>query len=172
MGLISFLVELVVAYFLGIVLFYTFVFILAIIVAIGTGIYFIFKWIAAHIIDILGIIVLIAVFVHLARLAKRKRLIPRAYKSFKERLFLIGSKSIKIAKVAAEPVIEWNERHKPKDVKSMKKYGFTTFLVGLMGAIIFFADRLWYVALFYCVMMIGGIYQMLYPQKALERMQK
>ena len=168
MNLIVFAVEVIIAYFLGIVLFYAGVFFLGALLAIGAGIYFAFKWIMAHIIKITAGIGLIALIVYFLIFIKRKRVIPRAYQAVKGRLSFTG----KAISKAVRPIKEWNERHKPKDIKSMRKYGFISFLIGTIGAIIFALNGLWYIALFYLLWIISGVYQILYPQKALEQMRK
>ena len=168
MGLIIFAVEIILAYFLGIVLFYVGVFFFGALLAIGAGIYFAFKWIMAHIIEITAVIGIIAAIVYLLIFIKRKRVIPRVYQAVKSRLSVTG----KIISKAVRPIKEWNERNKPKDIKSMKKYGVVSFLIGTIGAVIFYLNDLWYIALFYLLWIISGIYQILYPQKALEQMRK
>ncbi len=168
MGLIIFAIEMIVAYFLGIVLFYVGVFFLGALLAIGAGIYFAFKWIMAHLYEITAGIGLIALIVYFLIFIKRKRVIPRAYQAVKGRLSFTG----KAISKAVRPIKEWNERHKPKDIKSMRKYGVTSFLIGIAGAVIFYLNGLWYIALFYLLWIISGIYQILYPQKALEQMRK
>ena len=168
MNLFVFLVEIITAYFLGIVLFYVGVFFLGALLAIGAGIYFAFKWIMAHLLEITAVIGIIALIVYLLSLIQRKRVIPRAYPAVKSRLSVTGN----IINKAVRPIKEWNERHKPKDIKSMRKYGFTSFLTGIAGAVIFYLNGLWIISLFYMLWIISGIYQMLYPQKALEQMNK
>ena len=168
MRLIIFAVEVIIAYFLGIVLFYVGVFFLGALLAIGAGIYFAFKWIMAHLYEITAGIGLIALIVYFLIFIKRKRVIPRAYQAVKGRLSFTG----KAISKAVRPIKEWNERHKPKDIKSMRKYGVTSFLIGTIGAVIFYLNGLWYIALFYLLWIISGIYQILYPQKALEQMRK
>jgi len=59
-----------------------------------------------------------------------------------------------------------------KNIKSMRKYGVASFLIGTIGAVIFYLNGLWYIALLYLLWIISGIYQILYPQKALEQMRK
>ena len=66
-----------------------------------------------------------------------------------------------------KPIKDLNEKHKPKDIKAVRKYGIISFLVGLFGAIIFYSSGLWYIALFYCYYLIAGIFDILFPQKAL-----
>ena len=168
MGLITFVIEIIIAYFSGIVLFYVGVFFLGTILAIGAGIYFAFKWIMAHLFEITAVIGIIALIVYFLIFIKRKRVIPRAYQAVKSRFSVTG----KIISKAVRPIKEWNERHKPKDIKSMRKYGFISFLIGIIGAVIFYLNGLWYIALYYLLWIISGIYQMLYPQKALEQMNK
>ena len=168
MNLIAFVIEIIIAYFSGIVLFYVGVFFLGTILAIGAGIYFAFKWIMAHLFEITAVIGIIASIVYFLIFIKRKRVIPRAYQAVKSRL----SVTSKIISKAVRPIKEWNERHKPKDIKSMRKYGFISFLIGTIGAVFFYLNGLWYIALYYLLWIISGIYQMLYPQKALEQMNK
>ena len=168
MDLITFIIEVIIAYFLGIILFYVGVFFLGAILAIGTGIYFVFKWIIAHLLEITAVIGIIALIVYLLIFIKRKRVIPRAYQAVKSRLSIIGE----IINKTIRTIKEWNERHKPKDIKSMRKYGAISFLIGAIGVVIFYLNGLWYIALYYLLWIISGIYQMLYPQKALEQMNK
>jgi len=172
MGLIEFVIEIIIAYFVGQVLAFVFIIFAGIFIAIGAGIYFAFQWIAAHLVGISAGIGLIAVLIYLIVLIKRKRIIPRAYEAVKNRLSVTGVKSKRVINAAVRPIKEWNERHKPKDIKSMRKYGFTSFLAGTIGTVIFYLNGLWYISLFYLLWIISGIYQMLYPQKALEDMNK
>ena len=172
MSLITFIIEIIIAYFLGIVLFYIWVFFFGALLAIVAGIYFAFKWIITHLPEVTAIIGLIAGTIYLLIFIKRKRLIPRAYQAVKGRLSVIGVKIKRIINVAVRPIKEWNERHKPKDIKSMRRYGAISFLIGVGGAITFYIYGFWYVSLFYLLWVISGIYQMLYPQKALEQMRK
>ena len=172
MSLITFIIEIIVAYFLGIVLFYVGIFFFGVLLAIGAGIYFAFKWILAHLPEVTAIIGLIAGAIYLLIFVKRKRLIPRAYQAVKSKLSVIGVKIKRIINVVVRPIKEWNERHKPKDIKSMRRYGAISFLIGVGGAITFYIYGFWYVSLFYLLWVISGIYQMLYPQKALEQMRK
>ena len=168
MDLFVFLVEIIIAYFLGMILFYAGIFFLGALLVIGAGIYFAFKWIMAHLFEITAVIGIIASIVYFLIFIKRKRVIPRAYQAVKSRLSVTG----KIINKAVRPIKKWNERHKPKDIKSIRKYGFISFLTGIAGAVMFYLNGLWYIALYYLLWIISGIYQMLYPQKALEQMNK
>jgi len=170
MGLIAFAIELIVAYFMGYVLLIGFGLILGLIALIVTAVIFIYNCIVSHLKIIVIIILFMTLSIYLLKSIKRKRIIPRIYQAIKEKLTKLNIKSIKIAKVAVTPIKEWNDRQKPKDIKSMRKYGFTSFLVGLIGAILFYLNDLWYVSLFYGLWIIAGISQMFYPQKALEQM--
>ena len=172
MNLITFIIEIIIAYFLGQILAFAFVIFAGALIAIGAGIYFAFKWIIAHLPEITAIIGLIAGVIYLLIFIKRKRLLPRAYQAVKSRLSVIGVKIKRIINVAVRPIKEWNEKHKPKDIKSMRRYGAISFLIGVGGAITFYIYGFWYVSLFYLLWIISGIYQMLYPQKALEEMRK
>jgi len=170
LGLIEFAIEIIIAYFVGQVLAFVFIIFAGIFIAVGAGIYYAFQWIVAHLAEISAVIGLIAVLIYLIVFIQRKRIIPRAYEAVKRRL--AGTKSKRVIKAVIQPIKEWNERHKPKDIKSMRKYGFTSFLAGTIGAVIFYLNGLWYISLFYLLWIISGIYQMLYPQKALEEMNK
>ena len=168
MGLITFVIEIIIAYFLGMILFYVVVFFLGTILEIGERIYFSFKWIIAHFLEITASIGIIIAIIYLILFIKRKRIIPRSYQAVKSRLFIIG----KIINKVIKPVKEWNERYKPKDIKSIRKYGAISFLIGTIGAVVFYLNGLWYISLFYLFWIISGIYQRLYPQRALEEMNK
>jgi len=172
MGLVAFVIEIIVAYFLGIVLFYIGVFFFGAIIAIGSAIYFAFKWLVSHLLKIFGVILFIAGMIYLVKLIRKKRAIPRIYQAIKGSLSVIGIRTLKAGKMIIKPIIEWNDRHKPKDIKSMRKFGFTSFLIGLGGAVVFYLNGLWIVSLIYLMWVVSGIYQMLYPQKALENMNK
>jgi len=172
MGLVAFVIEIIVAYFLGIVLFYIGVFFFGAIIAIGSAIYFAFKWLVSHLLKIFGVILFIVAVIYLLKLIKRKRVIPKIYQALKDNLSVIGIRALKAGKTIIKPIKEWNEKHKPKDIKSMRKFGFTSFLIGLGGAITFYLNGLWIVFLIYLMWVVSGIYQMLYPQKALENMNK
>jgi hypothetical protein len=165
MELIEFILSLIMAYILGIVLFYTFISVIAVVGLIITGIYFAFKWITSHFIEVSLSLIAAAAVIYLIRLVIKKRFIPRAYNKAKSLTLTGCKKGISLL----EPIKRWNEKHKPKDIKSMRKYGFTSFLVGIAGTILFYLNGLWIVSLFYVLWIISGIYQMIYPDKALKR---
>jgi MFS family permease len=172
MGLVAFVIEIIVAYFLGIVLFYIGVFFFGAIIAIGSAIYLAFKWLVSHLLEIFGVILFIIAMIYLVKLIRKKRAIPRIYQVVKGSLSVVGIRTLKAVKMIIKPIKEWNEKHKPKDIKSMRKFGFTSFLIGLGGAVVFYLNGLWIVSLIYLMCIVSGIYQMLYPQKALKNMNK
>ena len=170
-GLVTFVIELIIAYFMGYVLLISFGLILGLIALVVTAVVFIYNWIVSHLGIIVAAVLFITGSIYILKVIKRKRIIPSVCKAIKENLTKLSVKSIKVAKVMVTPIKKWNDNHKPKDIKSMRKYGLISFLVGLIGAILFFyLNDLWYVSLFYGLWIIMGIYQMLYPQKALEQM--
>ncbi|GAB6044816.1 hypothetical protein JCM11957_04140 [Caminibacter profundus] len=186
--MIDFIINLILAYFMGIVMFYVGIFLLAGIVFIFIKIYdffiylkdlifdFIkssFIFLTSHLFEISTILSSIFILLIIYQiLSKRKERIKNKLTFFlkksKFKLIAINNKLQPIIK----PIKEWNDRHKPKDIKSMKKYGLISLVVGLFGAIIFYSSGLWYIALFYCFYIISGIYEVLFPQKALKQFYK
>ncbi len=182
--MIDFIISLILGYFLGIIMFYVFVILIAGIVFIGIKFYDFFVYLkdlifsfiessiiflTTHLIEISTTLSLIFVLLFMFQFFnKRKKVIKNTLisilKKSKLKFIAVNNKFQPMIK----PIKEWNEKHKPKDIKVIRKYGVISFLVGLFGTIIFYSSGLWYIALFYCYYLIAGIFDILFPQKALE----
>jgi len=121
-----------------------------------------------HLLEISTILSLVFALLFMYRVLNKRRVL------IKNKLFSFLEKS-KLKFIAVnnkfqpliKPIKDLNEKHKPKDIKAVRKYGIISFLVGLFGAIIFYSSGLCYIALFYCYYLIAGIFDILFPQKAL-----
>jgi len=182
--MIDFIISLIVGYFMGIIMFYMFVILISGIVFIGIKIYNFFVYLkdlifnfiessivflTTHLIEISTTLSLIFVLLFIFQFFnKRKKIIKNKFTAFlkksKLKFIAVNNKFQPVIK----PIKEWNEKHKPKDIKAVRKYGVISFLVGLFGTIIFYSSGLWYISLFYCFYLIAGIYDIFFPQKALK----
>ena len=129
-------------------------------------------WVVAHRWHIIAAIVSLASFIWIAVFAHKRRIFPQASKTL-QNLTTYGYHRLKHAvKKIVDPIVAWNERHKPKDARSMRRYGFFVFLIGIVGFWIFVADGHWIISIWYFLFIVIGIYEMLLPEYALSQMDR
>jgi hypothetical protein len=119
------------------------------------------EWIYNHLAAIIITIVGIGIAVYLIRLIIKSKVIPRAYERAKQ---VVSPGVIKIK--------QWNDKYKPRDVKSMQVFGFISILIGIVGAVAFYSSGLWIISLFYLMFVISGVHKIVYPGKELKNINK
>ncbi len=130
------------------------------------------QWIVAHRWHIIAVIVSTASFIWIAVFAHERGIFPKAFKILQSAVICAWHRIKHISKKIIDPIIAWNERHKPKDARSMRRYGFLVFLIGVVGFLIFIADGHWIISIWYFLFIVAGIYEMLLPEHALYYMHK
>ena len=83
---------------------------------------------------------------------------------------LLRDKISLLFKAIITKISTFNNKLKPKNIKSMKKYGIISIFIGVIGIIVFYANDLPYIVVIYIAVLFQGIYQVIKPQKALNFM--
>ena len=85
---------------------------------------------------------------------------------------LLRDKISLLFKAIITKISTFNNKLKPKNILSMRKYGIISIFIGVIGIIIFYANDLPYIVVIYIAVLLQGIYQVIKPQKALKFMYK